>query len=258
MNPWEMILAHRYAEATSCYESMLRHDPANHDVLSSNGTALLCSGKLDEALVNFQAANKLASQRLRGESQPYLNDIGSILWLLGRSRDAIQIFEESVKGVEHGSIMFTDNAGGVSQGLLLWYAGVTVPNNQVRDHAVRYLQRLAKKRRIREWPGGLALFVLGLQSQQDLLFELCGATSLEESIKEAKGDLFKLRRLVKILFYSAVRQRFEGHENKCHELMVLCAGLENPVLEVEWYLARAESTKGLVDRKRAGINSNDK
>jgi hypothetical protein len=37
--------------------------------------------------------------------------------------------------------------------LLLWYAGVSTKDRNATEHAVDYLTHLAKKARIKRWPG---------------------------------------------------------------------------------------------------------
>jgi len=240
MKPWEMILAHTYAEAAACYDAQLKNSPDDPDLLSAHAIAMLGLGRLVEALDELRRANALASRRLKGETQPYLEKIGSILWLLGKRGEAIHTFRGAVDGIVDGSIKYADNAGGVSQGVLLWYASVTTGDEAAKNHALKYLRRLAKKSRIKQWPGALAVFALGEKTHEEVLMELCGTTELDESMKRAKNDLLTRRRLVQALFYFATRKREERDEQQCRAGMEKCASLENPILENEWYLARAE------------------
>jgi hypothetical protein len=159
MVAWEMVLEHRYAEAKALYEQQMAGNPS-YVLIAEYATALLCTGHLDRALAEFRRANAMAAQILKGESQPYLSDIGTVLWLLGEPQPAVETFELAVNGIENGSIKFADNAGGVSEGLLLWFAGS------------------------------------------------------------------------------------EQRENECLDLLNRCASVENPIMEQEWYLARAETTGG--------------
>jgi len=191
----------------------------------------------------FKRSNTIRGAALKGETQPELENIGTILWLLGRRDDAIATFKYGADSVLDGSLKFGDNAGGVSHGLLLWYAGVTAPDNSARDHALRYLAKLAKRPGIKWWPGSLALFALHQKAPEEVLAEACGTPEVEEAIKVASSDLLKRRSLAKTLFYMAVRERAGGREEECRTLMVQCAVLENPIIEVEWYLARAEVEK---------------
>ena len=127
-DPWNLILDHRYAEAATQYVSVLRAKPDDVAALGGHATSMLCLGQLAPALDEFRRANVLESNDLRkigGRSQPYLTKIGAILWLLGRRDEAVATFMAGARGIMDGSIEFGDNAGGVSHGLLLWFAAVT-------------------------------------------------------------------------------------------------------------------------------------
>jgi len=241
MKPWEMILAHRYEEAASMYQEKLRSQTEDSGLLSAHATAMLGLGRLEEALDGFIRANALASAQLKGETQPYLKTIGAILWLLRKHDESIQTFKMAVDGIADGSIKFADNAGGVSQGLLLWCAGVSTADEEVKNHSLRYLRNVAKKSRIKYWPGVLGLFLLGKKTNEEVIQEVCGTSDLDMGISRFSTDLLKRRGLVKALFYFAVRKRDEGDEQGCRATMAKCASLENPVLEEEWFLADAES-----------------
>lgn len=240
MRPWEMVLAHKYDEAMECYEARLKENPEDEGSLDGYATVLLCTERYEKALAMLERASALTDPRLRGESQPYLKRIGAVLWLSGRRHDAIRTFRTATDGILNGSIKFADNAGGVSQGMLLWYAGVTARDTETVKHAERYLRRLSKKSRIQYWPGPVAVFVLGEKTFGDLLLAATGSSDLEGATVKASSDLLVRRQLVVALFYSATKARSEGREDTCNAWMTACAQLENPILEPEWFLARAE------------------
>jgi tetratricopeptide (TPR) repeat protein len=239
-DPWSLVLAHHYGEALVIFDG--RRGPDSGALEAANrSTALLCLGRLSEALAGFRTASERAIQESRGESRAYQAEIGAILWLLGRRDEAIATFRAAVDGVLDGSIKYADNAGGVGQGLLLWYAGVTTRDGAATEHSLKYLRKLAKRPRIKYWPGPLALLALGQKTEQEVLLEACGSSDLDVAIKQASADLLKRRELAQSLFYFGVRKRSEGHEEGCRQRMITCARLENPILEAEWYLARAEA-----------------
>lgn len=246
MKPWEMILAHQFSEAAKIYETQLESKPGDAGLLGGHATALLALGKFEEALKRASQANAIESAEMKGETQPYIEMVGSILWILGRRDEAIQTLRTAVDGVIDGSIKYADNAGGVSQGLLLWYAGVTAADEKSKTYALKYLSKLTKKSRVKYWPGPLALFALGQMPEEEVLVELCGTNDLQESVRQAKDDLLKRRCLVQSLFYFATQKRAKGNEEQCRIGMAKCTDMENPVLEVEWYLARAEKQNGRV------------
>ena len=234
-----------YAEAQAKYEEAgreLRNQPDHWGWLGAHAEAAFRLGRLDEALYEYRRANAL--DRVPGEppgaSQTYLKHIGTILWLLGRREEAIATFRTAVDGVVNGSIRFADPAGGVSQGLLLWYAGVTACDDDARYQAGHYLWDRLNHRECWSWPGPIAAYVMGKAQQEVLLAAPCGASEIDAAMERAKHDLRRCRQVVQALFYMAVQSRSECSEERCGELMVKCASLENPVVEHEWYVARAE------------------
>lgn len=239
-NPWEMVLAHRFDEAASLYEVKLRASPGDCGLLSAHGTAMLGMGNLSAALDDFMRANANWQGRCQGDSHPYLLDVGMVFWLLGKVREGVAAFKTAVDGILDGSIGYGDLAGGVSQGLLLWYAGITAPDAGASEHALKYLRKLAGKSRIQYWPGPLALFALGESSEEEVLQKACGVGQLDAAEEEANKNLLKRRHLVNSLFYFGVRQRVNGSEEQCRQWMRRCFALENPIVECEWYLARGE------------------
>src|SRR5262249_34200979 len=155
--------------------------------------------------------------------------------------EAIETFKASVGGILDGSIKFADLAGGVSQGLLLWYSGVTAQDLSAVASAENYLRKLTGHASSQFWPGPLARFVLRQLTFEQLLFDNFATLDPEVATINSKADLLSRRRLVQTFFYYAVSERAHNDESTCRAWMLKCAQLENPILEVEWYLARAES-----------------
>ena len=240
MTPLDLLESHRYAEAAAAYADYSKKGDPVHGAPGGYAKACLCLGRLEEAVTYFRLANKRASEKLKGETQPYLALIGTAEWLLGRRAEAIRTLTQSVDGVLDGSIGYGDQAGGVEQGVLLWYAGVTAQDMAASEHALKYLRKLAGKSRIQYWPGPLALFALGERSEEEVLKEACGVGQLDAAAEEAHKNLLKRRHLVNSLFYFGVRQRVNGCEEQCRQWMRRCFALENPIVECEWYLARGE------------------
>jgi len=240
MKPWEMILAHRFEEAAKIYREKVHDSPEDPGPVGGLATAMLCLGRLTEALEYFRKANAIENRELRGQSEPYLEKIGGILWILGRRLEALQTFKRKVDGIGDGSIKYSDNAGGISPGLLLWFASIGTGDQSVTAHSLKYLTKLAKKSRIHYWPGPIALFLLGKSSIDEVLSAACGTPDFQQCNSIATGDLLKRRQLVNALFYLAVRARDLGDEDKCRELLSQCRELRNPVLEIEWYLSDSE------------------
>jgi len=237
-DPWQLISAHQYEEAVAAYDAKLAAGENSPAIGANRATALLCLGRLSEALEGFGAANDVARQSR--ESAPYLKNMGTVLWLMGHRSVAKELYRSSADGIRYGTIAYADAAGGVGQGLLLWYAGVTTEDPNATEHALDYLTLLAKKSRIENWPGPLAQFVLEGKSFDEVLRHCFKANNLLEVTEQAKSDILKRRDLTKALFVLGTQCRKQGDEDGCRRALQQCAQLENPHLEQEWYLASAE------------------
>ena len=238
-----LISEHRYEEAVQQYGKQLEKESEDAALWADYSKALLCLGRFPEALEGYQRACDLAWKHSKFGEHPYMRDLGTVQWLLGDRTAAIKTVEASVDGVLNGTIKYADQTGGASQGLLLWYMGITTIDEVITTHAENYLRRLAKKSIIKSWPGPVALYVLGDISFQEMLEsddDLKGNNILQ-LVEKAQTDLLIRRMTVQALFYLAVSKRCEGDEDGCHHMMVDCARLENPIIELEWYLARAEA-----------------
>jgi len=236
-----LLELHRYHDALAKCDEELRRNGLDASALYARAAALLCLGRLSEALEAFIKANDIRSLEVP-RSQPHVTWIGTVQWLLEAREDAIRTFRRAVDGVLDGSVQYTDSAGGVDQGLLLYYAGVTIKSETVRNHAITYLKHLSEKPWIAVYPGALALFVLDAISLDELLEQATKERHFISGLPELPGrrDLVKRQRLCDALFYIAVRRRAEGDERGCLEEMRRCAAIENPVWTKEWYLARAD------------------
>jgi hypothetical protein len=154
-----------------------------------------------------------------------------------------------VIGILDGSIEFGDLAGGVQQGLLLHYMGVTAKDSEAVAFSIAYLRRLSKKSGIDYWPGPLARYVLGEISFEAVLAALAKRLKVSDLLEAALTDVLARRWLCVALFHDGIRDRGAGQEELCMGRMQECFGLENSYLEPEWYLARYE-----VERAAKGVH----
>ncbi|HTW35189.1 MAG TPA: hypothetical protein VMD53_11280 [Rhizomicrobium sp.] len=107
---------------------------------------------------------------------------------------------------------------------------------------MKYLKKLASRRRIQNWPGPAALFLLGQLTFEDAMKDATGFADLAQAKDIAEQDLMKRRQLTAILFAAGTERRMAGDEAKCRMYMTECAGLTNPLAEYEWYLTRSEGS----------------
>jgi hypothetical protein len=245
-DPWDLAIAHKYAEALVIYDRKFKGRAPDALDVANRATVLLCLNRLREALAGFLTSEKLSAVKKFGMRAAYHPQIATINWLLGARENAVRVMYESVNGVADGTIAYADMAGGVSEGLLLWYFGVSFPDNTTRDDALKYLHDRSRlcdrteRPRIKYWPGPLAEFALGMESFDSVLIGEFGTNDVETIKRRAQTDLLARRRLTMALFYLGTWRRSRSDEQGCRAAMRECAGLVNPVLECEWYLARRE------------------
>jgi len=251
-DPWDLIRAHQYEEAVTAYDAKLAAGKEKWPemIIANRATALLCAGRLPEALEGFSTANDIHRQsRATPQSAPFLESMGTVLWLMGHRSVAKELYRSAADGIRFGTIAYADIAGGVGQGLLLWYAGVTTKDRNATEHAVDYLTHLVKKPRIKNWPGPLAQFVIERRAQsllphaqsfRELLRDSFKTDNLREVIEHAKSDVLTRRHLVQALFVLGTKHRKKGDEDGCRRAFQQCAQLEHLYLDQEWYLAAAE------------------
>ena len=238
-----LLTEHRFEEAVCQYGDELQQEPNDAALWADYSKALLCLGRFPEALAGYQRANTLANLRDFGCRDPFLEHAGTVQWLLGDRTAAIRTLTEAVDGIQRGTIKYADQAGGATPGLLLWYMGVTARCDAAVAHVEKYLRKLAKKPKIQYWPGPAVQFVLGgaaFEQMRDADVQMAGL-DLPGLLGKAGEDLFTRRHAVQALFYQAAKHRHDGLEDECLSTMRICAGLKNPVIELEWFLARAEA-----------------
>ena len=171
-------------------------------------------------------------------------DISCLYWFLGDRPKAIALMRGLVGGILDGSIQYsTDVAGGMTQGLLLYYMGATANQPSQMAFALEYLRKRLKRQHplTRDhWPAPVARYCLGDISFGELVAAATGQAELSQAIDVARRDIYRRRHLCKALFHDGVKSRVRGSEDQCLTRMQECYGLENPLIEHEWYLARYE------------------
>ena len=173
-------------------------------------------------------------------------DMSCCHWMMGDRAKAIELMREMVDGILDRSIEFGDAAGGVQQGLLLHYMGVTANDKSAVSKARSYLRSRAKRSAIELFPGPVARYYLGEIEFPDVLAAATKdkARDVAEAIQVARTDLRCRRELCVAIFHDGVKARAQGSEQHCQTRMRECFSLENPIIEAEWYLARYEIEHG--------------
>jgi hypothetical protein len=247
-SPDDLLFSHRYGEALAAFD--VRLSEANEEselhlisALTWRARALLCLGRAHEALDDLRCANRVELLHRGGESQSSLQKIGAVQWILGRRNDAIQTLRHVVDGVKTGKIKRAETVGARGEGLLLWYFALSAKDGDVCKKALDFL-RWGESKCLDHtlWPSPVVLFVLNELQFDDVLEKIEGDfRKLDRPpLADWKKDLWRRRQLCLAFFYAGATKRARGDEQGCFGMLARCAALANPILEEEWYLARAE------------------
>jgi len=248
MTAQALLRSHKYSEAVAACRQTLSVNPSDFGAMDTMATALRALGKYEEALPLFE---RLDAHRKESKITPgspgRQEDISCLHWLLGNRQKAIELMRGLVDGILDRSIQYGDLAGGMQQGLLLYYMGVTERQPDQAACALDYmrnrinrLKRLLPGLPVDYWPVPVARCYLGDLAFDELLAFATGQRDLPEAIEVARVKLLSRRQLCVALFHDGVRSRALGAEDRCLARMRECYGLEDPLLEPEWYLARHE------------------
>lgn len=249
-----LMEGHRYSEAVAEARRMMPADAGDIGPAECLAEALLAAGDYRDALPLYQRIDSQRRadperQRVTPGDPGWRKYVAMVHWLLGNRNDAITLFGQLVDGILDGSINYGDVPGGVQQGLLLYYMGVTDGDEGAKTKALSYLRNRAKRTAIKHFPGPVARYYLDEIGFADVLAAATDrnrlgktpARDVAAAIEIARGDLLARRFLCVALFHDGVKARARGDEAHCMMRMQECFGLENPLIELEWYLARFEA-----------------
>jgi hypothetical protein len=241
----ELFRSHRYKEAIEEHRLALANNRDDIAAIEGMAEALLAEGEYWESLSYFE---RLLVQRKEDErankvpagSDAWQIEIACLHWMLGNASKAIHMMHGLAAGILDGSIKYGDAAGGMKQGLLLYYMAVTAKMSEELSFALDYMRNRVKRLLVQNWPSPVAQYYLGESSFDDVMGEVNRQRVSPAMVEQWKIELGRRRRLTVALFHDGIRNRAQGHEELCLARMRECCELENSFLEQEWYLARYE------------------
>lgn len=248
MKAYELIWAHRYEEAIADLRRELESNPENIAAVEGMAKALRAKGEYPEALCFFERLaihskmDRVANLLAPG-SAAWQIDIATLHWLLEERSEAMRLMHGLAAGILDGSIKYADAAGGMSQGLLLYYMAVTENVAREVSFALDYVNNRVKHALSHVWPCPIARYHLGEITFQTVMEAVNRQPNLAGSPNPANLELGRRRRLTLALFHDGVRSRAQDDDEHFLVRMRECYGLENPLIEQEWYLARYEVQK---------------
>jgi tetratricopeptide (TPR) repeat protein len=248
MKVQELVKLGRYSEAIADLKRDLARNPEDMTAVEGMALALRAKGEYEESLSFFK---RLATQREADEAANLLApgsaawriDIACLCWLSEDRAKAIDLMHGLALGILDGSIKYGDAAGGVSQGLLLYYMAITSNLPEEASFALDYLMNRVERSFGQIWPTPVAQYYLDEVSFDKVMEAVNRQPMLAGRPVASKLELVQRRRLCTALFHGGVKCRSRGDEGNCLARMRECAALPNPLIEQEWYLARSEVSK---------------
>jgi tetratricopeptide (TPR) repeat protein len=232
MDAYELMMSQRYAEAIREYRKLLERNPEDWAAVGGLCTCLMAEGAYAEALPWLHRIDEHERASLPGHPGRKRN-IACSYWCLDQWPTAIKLMRGLVEGILDRTIEFGNLGGGVQQGLLLHYMGVTAKDREAVAFSIAYLRKLSKKSSIDYWPGPLARYMLWEIGFEEVLAALAKQADVSMPLEAALTDILARRWLCVALFHDGLRHRLVGQEKLCMGRMQECFGLENPFIEPE-------------------------
>ena len=216
----DLIWSHRYAEAIAQLEPELAKNPKNIIAVEGMAKALRAKGEYRAALPFFERLEIHDSEdKIRNAVAPgraaWQIDVACLHWLVDDHVRAMRLMHGLVAGILVGSIKYDDAAGGMSQGLLLYYMAITENAPSEISFALDYLRnRVNKLKRFFSdvWPCPVGQYHLGEIGFESVMEAVNQPPMLAIPLDPAKADLGRRRDLCVALFHRGVRSRAQGNE----------------------------------------------
>ena len=249
------MLSNDYNQVIAESRQQLLENPNNMSAVGRMARAFCAKGEYREALVEFE---RLAAHHRKDEitntlapSNPaYGIDTSTLHWLLGDRTSETSEMHGLAAGVLDGSIKYGDAGGGMRQGLLLYFMGITAKMPSEAAYALKYLRNRVEKLRKQlgvhmnvAWPCSVAQYLLGDVAFEAVMECVNHQAKLTAPDSAARLELGRRSRLKLALFYDGIRSRALGEEAHCLARMRECLGLEDASNSLESYLARDEVQK---------------
>lgn len=223
-DPWDYIDAGEYSAAVRAYTKALHKEQLAPNY-ANRGMAYLSLGEPAKALADFQTAYDLEEYR----SDAFTQLSGVALWLAGREAEAAKVWHDLVLEIEHGEIDYSDEAGGVGNACLLWFAAVRLQQPTLLTPARRLIKKLCNKNE--NWLGSIGQFLLGRID--------------EEQLRDAVSDIPVLfgREMCQAEFYIGIRALEAGRRADYRKAVRAAAKVDTTKIEPEYYLACHEGKR---------------
>jgi tetratricopeptide (TPR) repeat protein len=231
---FELFLEGRIEEAITAYSHEFKAKPSPL-TLANRALARLSLGDHAGALADYRAAEEMQVREGGERGDAYSKRIGLVYWLMGLEEEALRVWEDVVDALSSGGIAFTDAAGGVQSGLLVWFSSAVRKDQAAHRKAITFLSKLSKKSSSKNWPGPIANYVLGSIDY----------TTLMQAAQQQ--STLALRRGCQAVFYAAVDASAHGDLVRMVQLQKMAIEYgEEAALEIEYFLAGHEFKRQVI------------
>jgi tetratricopeptide (TPR) repeat protein len=220
INGWDLIKLKKFEEAYSFYDNEYEKHQRKSD-LGKRAVASLNLKNYKDALKGFLELIRLNN----GDSDADYIYAGTCYWILGNKAEAINLWKEGLTST------YTDAAGGIEIPATLFFAAISLGNQELLKEAVSLLRKRWKAKSVVNWPGAIAGYLLGKFSEQEVL----------EAISD--HPTLRIREMCQALFYFGIQCLKNGDRKGFISYMEQCSSSEYGYLEQEYYLAIGELDK---------------
>jgi hypothetical protein len=259
MNMQKLMLAHKYDEVIAESRRHLVANPADLVAMGWIASALQAKGAYRQAIEWLERGDSLRSEekqfKMAVPGYPGSRvTIACLHWLLGEHPRAILDMHASATGILDRTIKYADAAGGMTQGLLLYYMAVTAKVSEETSYALDYLRNRVEnlRKHVRErvselWPCPVAQYLLGDRSFESVMEKVEPEASLAMPDAAARLETGRRNRLRLAVFCDGVKSRAEGNETHCLSRMREAYLLQDQA--IIWLFARYEIDRAMTKQK---------
>jgi tetratricopeptide (TPR) repeat protein len=220
-----LVITNRFRDAIDLLTEEIGKKPSTA-LHNNRGMAYLHLREFQRALADFRRAEEISIKALGGECDK--SRCGLALWMSGEREQAASLWAEGAQLMADGKIAYTDAAGGVSIGNLLWFAAKRLQNAVHHNLAIKLLRKKLRSKQSRAWPGPVSRFIVDT------------ITEVEFRASVSSTPILRERQLCQAEFYIGVAA-FGSDDRKYQQAMRLSSELGAiSKLEDEYYLALHE------------------
>ncbi|BDI29717.1 hypothetical protein CCAX7_17680 [Capsulimonas corticalis] len=220
----------KHQETIRILSDLLVINPSYALARVARGVTHLVEGQSEQALEDLLEYRR----RSRQVSQQSCEFIGVALWCTGERERACSDWADQIRKTRSQVILYTDPAGGVAPGGLLYWASLHPGLSHYSEIAREWLlEILASREARREWPRPVAQFLMGIITEEDLL-----------SATQSKYDVVQGLRQIEARFYIGAQSLERGDFGSYQKILETVGPGPMGHIGCEFILAKHELDNG--------------